>query len=88
MAGGYEKAVSKACPNAKTIYDRSRVQRLAAQAVSEVWRDALREIRGRPDGKELLALAGPAYSSLPGPATSPRHVESSRRLVRFGTGER
>jgi transposase len=54
MAGGYKKAVSEACPNAKIIYDRFHVQRLAADAVDEVRREALRALRGTPEGKELF----------------------------------
>lgn len=54
MAGGYIKAVGEHLPNATIIFDRFHVQRLVSDAVDQVRREQLRELRGTPEGKALF----------------------------------
>jgi len=54
MAGGYIKAVEKRLPHAQIVFDRFHVQRLASDALDEVRRAQLREIRGTDEGTELF----------------------------------
>jgi transposase len=54
MAGGYIKAVEERLPEAQIVFDRFHVQRLASDALDEVRRAQLREIRGTDEGRELF----------------------------------
>ena len=54
MAGGYIKAVEERLPEAQIVFDRFHVQRLASDALDEVRREQLREIRGTEEGRELF----------------------------------
>ena len=53
MSGAYIKAVTEATPQAKLIFDRFHVQRLAHNAVDEVRRAEVRENKGTDEGKVL-----------------------------------
>jgi transposase len=46
MSGAYIKAVTEASPKARIIFDRFHVQRLAHQAVDDVRREQVREVKG------------------------------------------
>ena len=50
MAGGYQKAVREALPDATVIFDRFHVQRLAADALDAVRRDQVRDLGGMGKG--------------------------------------
>jgi transposase len=52
MSAAYIKAVSEASPQAKIIFDRFHVQRLAQEAVDEVRREEVRE--AEPEDKKAL----------------------------------
>ncbi len=54
MAGGYIKALKEMLPEAEIIFDRFHVQKMASEAVDDVRREQLRELRGTPEGKELF----------------------------------
>jgi transposase len=54
MAGGYIKAVEERLPETQIVFDRFHVQRLASDALDEVRREQLREIRGTEEGRELF----------------------------------
>ena len=54
MAGGYIKAVEERLPEAQIVFDRFHVQRLVSDALDEVRRAQLREIRGTDEGRELF----------------------------------
>lgn len=54
MAGGYIKAVEERLPEAQIVFDRFHVQRLASDALDEVRREQLREIRGTEEGRALF----------------------------------
>lgn len=54
MAGGFLKAIEHRAPRAQVIFDRFHVQRLASDAVDEVRREQLRELRGTPQGRALF----------------------------------
>jgi transposase len=54
MAGGYLKAVEERLPGVQIVFDRFHVQRLASDALDEVRREQLREIRGTEEGRELF----------------------------------
>lgn len=54
MSGGYQKAVAEYAPQAKVIFDRFHVQRLASDAVDKVRREQLRELRGTAEGRSLF----------------------------------
>jgi transposase len=54
MAGGYLKALEERIPHAQIVFDRFHVQRLASDALDEVRRALLREIRGTEAGRELF----------------------------------
>lgn len=56
MAGGYKRAIAKWLPDAQVVFDRFHVQRLASDAVDEVRREILREIRGTPEGRKLFKI--------------------------------
>ena len=54
MAQTYIKAVEESLPHAQIVFDRFHVQRLASDALDEVRRAQLREIRGTDEGRELF----------------------------------
>lgn len=54
MAAGFIKAIENRIPRAQIVFDRFHVQRLATDAVDEVRRDQLRDLRGTPEGKEIF----------------------------------
>lgn len=54
MARGFIKAIAAHAPHAKVIFDRFHVQRLAGDAVDEVRRVLLRDLRGSEEGKQLF----------------------------------
>lgn len=54
MAQTYIKAVEESLPQAQIVFDRFHVQRLVSDALDEVRRAQLREIRGTDEGKELF----------------------------------
>ena len=54
MAQTYIKAVEESLPQAQIVFDRFHVQRLASDALDEVRRAQLREIRGTAEGRELF----------------------------------
>ena len=56
MSGAYIKAVTEASLQAKIIFDRYHVQRLAQEAVDAVRRAEVRESRGTEEGKTLKRL--------------------------------
>lgn len=53
LSGAFIKAVEECAPQAQIIFDRFHVQRLASDALDEVRREQLRELRGTPEGREL-----------------------------------
>jgi transposase len=56
MSGAYLKAVTEASPQAKIIFDRFHVQRLAHDALDEVRRAEVRESKGLEDGRALKRM--------------------------------
>lgn len=56
MAGGYKRAIADWLPDAEVVFDRFHVQRLASDAVDEVRRGILHEIRGTPEGRRLFKV--------------------------------
>ena len=54
MAAGYIKAIEERIPHAQIVFDRFHVQRLATDAVDQVRREQLRDLRGTPEGTELF----------------------------------
>jgi transposase len=54
MSGGYQKAIQEYLPNAQIVFDRFHVQQLATNAVDEVRREQLRELRGTEEGDVLF----------------------------------
>ncbi len=53
MSGAYIQAVTDAAPKARLIFDRFHVQRLAHDALDEVRREQMRELRGTDDGAAI-----------------------------------
>jgi len=53
MSGAYLKAVTEASLQAQVIFDRFHVQRLAHNALDEVRRSEVREMKGTDEGKAL-----------------------------------
>jgi transposase len=53
MSAAYLKAVTEASPQAKVIFDRFHVQRLAHDALDEVRRAQVRETKGSEEGRAL-----------------------------------
>jgi transposase len=53
MSPAYVKAVTEAAPQAQVIFDRFHVQRLAHDALDEVRRAQVREIKGTDEGRAL-----------------------------------
>jgi len=54
MSQAYRRAVTGALPRARIVYDRFHLASLANDAVDEVRRQQLRELRGTPEGKVLF----------------------------------
>lgn len=54
LSAAYISAVEASAPQAQIIFDRFHVQRLASDALDEVRREQLRELRGTPEGRELF----------------------------------
>lgn len=55
MAGGYMKAVKESLPNAKIVFDRFHVERLASDAVDAVRRELVRNL-GPEEGKGIKGM--------------------------------
>lgn len=53
MSGGYRKAVQEWLQNAKIVYDRFHVQRLASDALDEVRRSIVRDLGAAEAGREV-----------------------------------
>jgi transposase len=53
MSGAYIQAVTEGAPNARLIFDRFHVQRLAHDALDEVRREQMRELRGTDEGRAI-----------------------------------
>jgi len=53
MSGAYIEAVTKASPQAQLIFDRFHVQRLAHNALDEVRREQVRDLKGTAEGKAI-----------------------------------
>jgi transposase len=53
MSGAYIKAVSEATPNARIIFDRFHVQRLAHDALDEVRREQVRAVKGTDEASAI-----------------------------------
>lgn len=53
MSGGYQKAIEAWLPNAKIVFDRFHVQRLASDAVDEVRRQLVRDLAGDEEAKTI-----------------------------------
>jgi transposase len=64
MAGGYKKAVREHLPNARIVFDRFHVQRLASDAVDAVRRS---EVRGAEDPAMARVLKKSRYALLKSP---------------------
>ncbi len=56
MAAGYIKAVESSLPNAEIVFDRFHVERLAHDALDEVRRAMVREVKGTAEGKAIKGL--------------------------------
>lgn len=54
LSGAFTKAIEEAVPSAKHVFDRFHVQRLASDAVDQVRREQLQELRGTAEGKQLF----------------------------------
>jgi len=54
MSAAFIKAIRHRIPNASLIFDRFHVQKLAGDALDEVRREQLRELRGTAEGKTLF----------------------------------
>jgi len=54
LSAAFIKAVEESAPRAQIVFDRFHVQRLASDALDEVRREQLREVRGTPDGRALF----------------------------------
>lgn len=53
MSQAYKSAVKEHAPHAEIVFDRFHVQRLAHDALDEVRRSIMREIKGTPEAKEI-----------------------------------
>lgn len=56
MAAGYIKAVENSLPSAQIVFDRFHVERLAHDALDEVRRAMVREVKGTAEGKAIKGL--------------------------------
>lgn len=54
LSAAFIKAAKESAPQARIVFDRFHVQRLASDALDEVRREQLRELRGTPEGRELF----------------------------------
>jgi transposase len=54
LSGAFIKAVQESAPQAQIVFDRFHVQRLASDALDEVRRQQLRDLRGTDEGRELF----------------------------------
>lgn len=54
MSAAFIKAVEESAPNAQIVFDRFHVQRLASDALDEVRRKQVHELRGTSEGRELF----------------------------------
>ena len=54
LSAAFIRAVEESAPQAQIVFDRFHVQRLASDALDEVRREQLRELRGTPEGHELF----------------------------------
>jgi transposase len=54
MSAGFIKAIEERIPQAQLTFDRFHVQRLVSDALDEVRREQLRELRGTEEGKTLF----------------------------------
>jgi transposase len=54
LSAAFIKAVEESAPQAQIVFDRFHVQRLASDAVDEVRRAQLRELRGTDEGRQLF----------------------------------
>ncbi len=53
MSAAYEAGVRRNAPNAEIVFDRFHVQKLAHDALDEVRREVVRELKGTHEGKAL-----------------------------------
>ncbi len=53
MSAGYEKAIREWLPQADVVFDRFHVQRLASEAVDEVRRAIVRELKGTEEAAQV-----------------------------------
>lgn len=67
MAKGYIKAVRDSLPQARIVFDRFHVQQLASEAVDEVRRGIVRELRGCENEEEAKAVKGTRFVLLKRP---------------------
>ena len=56
MAAGYIKAIEESLPQAQIVFDRFHVERLALDALDEVRRAMVREVKGTAEGKAIKGL--------------------------------
>lgn len=54
LSAAFIKAVKERAPQAQIVFDRFHVQRLASDALDEVRRTQLRDLRGTPHGRQLF----------------------------------
>ena len=54
LSAAFIKAVEDRVPQARIVFDRFHVQRLASDALDEVRREQLRDLRGTPEGRDLF----------------------------------
>lgn len=85
MAGGYKRAIADWLPGAQVVFDRFHVQRLASDAVDEVRREMLRELRGTPEGRRLFkirfSLLRGAANMAPGDAQRLNSVQKENKAL-------
>lgn len=56
MAAGYIKAIEESVPQAQIVFDRFHVERLVSDALDEVRRAMVREVKGTAEGKAIKGL--------------------------------
>ena len=56
LSAAFIKAVEENAPQAQIVFDRFHVQRLASDALDEVRREQLRDLRDTPEGLELFRV--------------------------------
>lgn len=54
LSRAFINVAENSVPHAQIVFDRFHVQRLASDALDEVRREQLRELRGTPEGRELF----------------------------------